>query len=108
MAADGGHPCAFDDLAAEHRWPRYWARMLAETELRSGICYPLSLAGTQLRALSLYSEAPGHFADPVTVAGSSFAAHCAVALQSAEVFESRPSWNGPWSATDGSGWRSVC
>jgi hypothetical protein len=78
-----GQPRWFNDLGTEQRWPRYRDRLLATTDIGSGVGYPLSVNGNQLGALTMYCHQTDRFCPTTIAAGAMFAIHCALALHSA-------------------------
>lgn len=71
------------DIATDARWPRFARRALAQTKVRSILCFRLFLAEGTLGSLNFYSETPFSFADSARPLGKIFATHAAVALQAA-------------------------
>ena len=70
-----------DDFATEQRWPRYVARLLAESPVRSAVVYPLDVGGHDLGVLAAYSPDASHFTAPVVDLGAVFAAFASLALE---------------------------
>jgi GAF domain-containing protein len=71
------------DLASDNRWPEFARRTLAETPVRSMLCFRLFVADDTLGALNFYSETPGSFPDAIRPLGGIFAAHAAIAFEAA-------------------------
>jgi GAF domain-containing protein len=69
-----------EDLNTESRWPRYTARMRAETPIRSAQGYCLILDNLVLGAMMLYSTEPGFFTDAICRFADVYADHAAIAL----------------------------
>ncbi|HVE76592.1 MAG TPA: GAF domain-containing SpoIIE family protein phosphatase [Actinomycetota bacterium] len=72
-----------DDLATETRWPDFASRAAAETGVRSMLSFRLFVEQNTLGSLNLYSGLPAAFGAEQTATGGAFAAHAAVALDSA-------------------------
>ncbi|QXC62431.1 GAF and ANTAR domain-containing protein [Aquihabitans sp. G128] len=70
-------------LSEESRWPELAAQAHAETGVQSILAFRLFAGGRTLAALNLYSAELDAFGDHDIAIGSIFAAHAAVALQSA-------------------------
>ena len=68
------------DLNTESRWPRYAARMRAETPIRSVQGYCLILDNLVLGAMLLYSTEPDFFTDAMCRFADVYADHAAIAL----------------------------
>jgi GAF domain-containing protein len=71
------------DLTVETRWPYYTARLLADSPVRSIMGYPLTVGKHELGVLALYSDQRGHFSPGIQDLSAVFAAHAALALESA-------------------------
>ncbi|MCW2524724.1 MAG: hypothetical protein JWO63_3059 [Frankiales bacterium] len=71
------------NLTVETRWPAYVRALLAETPVRSAVSYPLTSEDSNLGVLSVYSEEPGHFTEPLVQMGAIYAAHAALAMEKA-------------------------
>jgi len=69
-----------DDLETESRWPRYTARLRAETPIRSALGYCLILDDVVLGAMLLYSPEPGFFTDAICRFADVYTDHAAIAL----------------------------
>jgi serine phosphatase RsbU (regulator of sigma subunit) len=72
-----------DDLRTEDRWPRFSSRVAAETGILSMVSFRLFVQDDILGALNLYSSTPGAFDADSRRIGAVFAAHAAVALETA-------------------------
>ena len=72
-----------DDLTAEDRWPAFSARAFARTGVRSMLSFRLFLEQATLGALNLYASRHAAFGPDSRAAGEVFAAHAALALQTA-------------------------
>ena len=72
-----------DDMASDHRWPRY-CRAAAAHGARSMLSIQLSVPRKKFGALNLYGGEPGLFAADSMLAGDLLAQHASVALSSAE------------------------
>jgi GAF domain-containing protein len=68
-----------DDLAVDHRWPRFGPPTV-ELGIRSILAFQLYVVGDNLGALNLYSAEPDAFDDEAEHIGKLFAAHAAVAF----------------------------
>ena len=79
-----GETYVVTDLATERRWPVF-AAMARRHGVRSSLSLPLSVRGTPIGALNLYSAERGAFAGAVE-AGRVFAAQASVAIANAEVY----------------------
>lgn len=76
-------PVVSVDLAQEVRWPRFTARAVAETGVRSMLSFQLYVEGRVLGALNLYATSAGAFERDSLLLGEVFAGHAAVALAGA-------------------------
>ncbi|MFL6157748.1 MAG: GAF and ANTAR domain-containing protein [Marmoricola sp.] len=72
------------DLTTEHRWPAWTRRTVAETGVRSMLCFRMYAGRSRVGALSVYSSRPHAFNGVDVEAGISFAAHTAVAIEVAQ------------------------
>jgi transcriptional regulator with GAF, ATPase, and Fis domain len=72
------------DLQAEGRWPRFASRAYEETGVRSIVSLRLFVEEDTIGALNLYSTARDAFDESDVALGTVFAAHAAVAVQSAK------------------------
>ncbi len=72
------------DLGEERRWPAFAHQAVAETGIRSMLCFRLFVQQETLGALNLYARGVDAFDDHDRVIGSLFAAHAALAMSSAE------------------------
>ncbi|HZQ33343.1 MAG TPA: GAF and ANTAR domain-containing protein [Mycobacterium sp.] len=71
------------DLEKDFRWPKYRKDALAETPIRSIMAFQLFIADRTMGALNVYAEEPHAFDDESEEIGLIFAAHSAVAWNSA-------------------------
>jgi GAF domain-containing protein len=79
-----GHDIArADDLATDPQWPRFAARAVADTGVRSMFGVRLRLDNTQRGALNFYARQPGVFTDLDLALGAIFATHASLALLNA-------------------------
>lgn len=69
-----------DDLDTESRWPRFTARLRAETRLRSALGYCLTLDNLVRGAMLLFSDEPGFFTDEICRFADVCVDHVAIAL----------------------------
>lgn len=69
-----------NDLAADPRWPKYSARLVAETPVRSAMGFFLILDQLELGAMTLYSDRVGFFTPKLADRAGIFADHAAIAL----------------------------
>ena len=69
-----------EDLHSESRWPKYTARLRAETPFRSALGYSLILDNLVLGAMVLFSAEPGYFTSAICRFGDVYADHAAIAL----------------------------
>ncbi len=74
-----GQRVQVSDLAAEDRWPDYQIRALA-AGVRSSVSLPLTVDGTSVGALNLYSRAPDSFDDSDIRRAESFTRQAATVL----------------------------
>ena len=74
-----------DDLATDQQWPRFAARAVTDTGVRSMFGVRLLLDNTQRGALNFYASQPGVFTDlDLDLAlGAIFASHASLALLNA-------------------------
>src|SRR5689334_530811 len=68
------------DLESDRRWGTWASRAVAETSIRSLLCFRMFTRTGRLGALSVYSTTPHAFAADDLDAGISFAAHTAIAV----------------------------
>jgi GAF domain-containing protein len=73
-----------DDLTADRRWPRFAARCLAETPVRSSVGFPLTAGERTFGAMDLYASQPRAFETQDVATGVLFAVHAAVAISAAK------------------------
>jgi GAF domain-containing protein len=78
-AAWNQHTILIDDMTTEDRWPRFCARTLNRTPIRSILSFRLFDDGNTLGALNFYAESAGVFDEDSVELGLIFAAHTAVA-----------------------------
>lgn len=79
-----GHDIArADDLATDQQWPRFAARAVTDTGVRSMFGVRLLLDNTQRGALNFYASQPGVFTDLDLALGAIFASHASLALLNA-------------------------
>jgi GAF domain-containing protein len=76
-----------DDHATEARFPRFTARCLAETPVRSSVGLPVTVGGRTFGAIDLYADRREAFADEDTAAGALFAVHAGIAIAGAAARE---------------------
>ncbi len=76
-----------DDLSTDDRWPNFSSRAAAETGVRSMLSFRLFLEQDTLGSLNLYSRRARAFDEDSRRVGEVFAAHAAVAFQSAREHE---------------------
>jgi GAF domain-containing protein len=69
-----------NDLAADHRWPKYASSVVRHTPVRSALGLSLQLADDHLGVLMLYSEHVGFFTENRIEQASVYADHVAIAL----------------------------
>ncbi len=69
-----------DDVNSEARWPRYTARLRAETPIRSALGYCLILDNLVLGAMLLYSSEPAFFTEAICRFADVYADHAVIAL----------------------------
>jgi GAF domain-containing protein len=67
------------DLESDERWPLYCQEALAETPIRSIMCFQLFIADRTMGALNVYADAPRAFDDDSKAIGRILAAHTSVA-----------------------------
>jgi GAF domain-containing protein len=72
-----------DDLTAERRWPRFTARVVSSTPIRSALAYFLRLDDVDLGVLALYAREPRFFTPAIREVAGVFADHAAIALSHA-------------------------
>ncbi|WCO68250.1 GAF and ANTAR domain-containing protein [Iamia majanohamensis] len=72
-----------DDIRDEDRWPSFVRRAEEETGVRSILSFRLFIGEDTLGALNLYAGSPGSFGEDDVHVGAVFAAHAAVAMESA-------------------------
>lgn len=75
--------CVIDDLTEEAPWPRWAARTVDLTGVRSYMGFRLYVDHTHLGALNLYSRTPYAFTEDDRLDGLVIAAHAAVGLNAA-------------------------
>lgn len=73
-------PVLSNDLAGDPRWPRYSARLVTETPVRSAMGFFLILDQLELGAMTLYSDQVGFFTPTLADRAGIFADHAAIAL----------------------------
>jgi hypothetical protein len=79
-----GHDIArADDLATDQQWPRFAARAVTDTGVRSMFGVRLLLDNTQRGALNFYASQPGVFTDLDLALGAIFASHASLGLLNA-------------------------
>ena len=76
-----------DDFSTENRWPGYTRRLLAESQVRSAVVYPLGLGGKDLGVLAVYSHQPRYFGPSLVDLGAVFAAYASLALENVALAE---------------------
>lgn len=76
-----------DDLTRETRWPEWSRRVASELGVRSMLCFQLFISEDSLGALNLYAEDVAAFDEVDRSTGLALAAHIAVALASAQHYE---------------------
>jgi GAF domain-containing protein len=74
------------DLASDPRWPRL-AAAAQERGIRSSLSIPLPMQREVAAALNLYATEPGAFDDDTADLAQTFAAHAAVAVANAYLYE---------------------
>lgn len=72
------------DLAREERWQRFFAEVVASTPVRSLLAMRLFVEGDTLGTLNLYAGSVDAFDDEDREVAAIFAAHAAIALQTAQ------------------------
>ena len=72
-----------DDLATDPQWPRFAARAVTDTGVRSMFGVRLLLDNTQRGALNFYASQPGVFTDLDLALGAIFASHASLGLLNA-------------------------
>jgi transcriptional regulator with GAF, ATPase, and Fis domain len=75
------------DLAAERRWPAFSQRAVAETGVRSMLCFRLFVQEDALGALNLYNQDNDAFDERAQAFGAVLAAHGAIAMSAADEHE---------------------
>ncbi len=70
-----------DDLSTESRWPRFSARCVAETPVRSIIGVHLPVGSNDQAALNLYATTPGAFDDEDVAVASMLAPFAGLAVE---------------------------
>jgi GAF domain-containing protein len=86
-AAASGHLISIPDTSSETRWPRY-AQTAAEHGVRSSLSVPLPVQREITGALNFYAREIDAFSDETIDLAQTFAAHAAVAVANAHLFES--------------------
>jgi GAF domain-containing protein len=76
------HTIHIDDLATDHRWPRYRDIAVDLTPVRSILSFRLFDDGGRLGALSFYADKAGAFTEESIEVGLVFAAHTTMAWNS--------------------------
>jgi GAF domain-containing protein len=71
------------DLAVRPTWPRFAARLLSETPVRSALACPLVLDGRRSGALNLFADTVGAFTDDDVANAAVLAAFASVAVAAA-------------------------
>lgn len=69
-----------NDLATDVRWPRFAARVVDTTDIRSIVSYRLYLGPDHRAALTFYSDWPHAFDDVAVATGAILAAYCSLVL----------------------------
>jgi GAF domain-containing protein len=82
-AAHTGIAVLAPDLRSERRWPRFVARCLADTPVRSTIGLPLLIGPKTIGAIDLSADESNAFSDEDCAVGALFAAHAAIAFRAA-------------------------
>jgi len=72
-----------EDFYVDTRWPEYTSWVKANSALRSAVGYSLDIEDRRFGALVLYSTEAGFFSEGLIRAGAIYAAHAAIALESA-------------------------
>lgn len=72
------------NMAKEDRWPKFTARAVAETGIRSMLSYQLFVEDDRLGALNLYNQGEDAFDERAQAFGSVLAAHAAIAMSAAD------------------------
>ena len=72
------------DLSREERWQRFFAEVVASTPVRSILAMRLFVEGDTLGTLNLYAGSVDAFGDEGREVAAIFAAHAAIALQTAQ------------------------
>lgn len=67
-----------DDLAVDHRWPKYRRDALAQTPIRSVVSFELFVDHGAMSALNFYAESAGSFDAESREVGMIFATHVAL------------------------------
>jgi transcriptional regulator with GAF, ATPase, and Fis domain len=75
------------DLAEEKRWPAFSLRAVAETGIRSMLCFRLFVQEDALGALNLYNKDNDAFDERSQAFGAVLAAHGAIAMSAADEHE---------------------
>jgi hypothetical protein len=75
------------DLESDPRWPKYGAKVTAETSIRSIAAYRLYLSSRHRAALMFYSDWPDAFDDLAIATGAIFAAYCSLTVTNNLLFE---------------------
>lgn len=86
-AAASGEMISIPDTAAETRWPRY-TQTAVERGIRSSLSVPLPVQREITGALNFYASEAAAFTDESVELAQTFAAHAAVAVANAHLYES--------------------
>jgi GAF domain-containing protein len=86
-AAASGQVVSIPDMAAETRWPRF-SRTAVQHGIRSSLSIPLPVQREVTGALNFYASETSAFTDESIVLAQTFAAHAAVAVTNAHLYES--------------------
>jgi GAF domain-containing protein len=73
------HTVRVDDLAGDHRWPRYRRDALAQTPIRSVLSFEMFANDRTMGALNVYAEQPRAFDAASIDVGLVYATHAALA-----------------------------
>lgn len=83
VAAWDHHTVHVTDLDTDRRWPAYQRAALAQTPIRSILCFELFTSSERLGALNLYADVPRAFDSESIDFGIVFATHAALAWDTA-------------------------
>jgi GAF domain-containing protein len=86
-AAASGQVVSISDMAAETRWQRY-TQSAIKHGIRSSLSIPLPVQREVTGALNFYATATDAFSDETVELAQAFAAHAAVAVANAHLYES--------------------